>query len=527
LVAGPLALWKKQDQDERPSERHQEKPADGGRRRHFLLLKDVLKDGWSENDLASLLMYAVAPELTADQVLRTFRHDAPSLLFGAMIMAVGLVAVAFSEIRRKHDPILIYLAFLAGLYGLRMWMQSSMFLLMQPWSFYPRISSAIDYIVPIPAFLFLDAAGFVHRKTRKALFVVGIVLALLAVATLVVGRRNIFYQINAVLIIAALTVLFLSVTWRSLDRDAVVIRRGLLIFAAFIFWENFRSLLGIRLPDIEPIGFVAFLLALGYVAARQILQRDQQLSEIRKELEVAKRIQLSILPPEFPSSASFRVAARYVPMTSVAGDFYDFLVTDDQQAGLLIADVSGHGVPAALIASMVKVAATSQRANAADPARLLSGMNAVLCGNTQNQFVTAAYVHLDSNSKTLHYSAAGHPPMLLLRNGKVAEIVENGLILAAFDFATYTNVTHPLQPGDRLLLYTDGIIEAANAKGDPFGQDALSSLLLQTAELPPSASSDQIISAVQQWSASQDDDLTVLICDYLPDRLESSGTRRV
>jgi phosphoserine phosphatase RsbU/P len=527
LVAGPLALWKKQDQDERPSERHQEKPADGGRRRHFLLLKDVLKDGWSENDLASLLMYAVAPELTADQVLRTFRHDAPSLLFGAMIMAVGLVAVAFSEIRRKHDPILIYLAFLAGLYGLRMWMQSSMFLLMQPWSFYPRISSAIDYIVPIPAFLFLDAAGFVHRKTRKALFVVGIVLALLAVATLVVGRRNIFYQINAVLIIAALTVLFLSVTWRSLDRDAVVIRRGLLIFAAFIFWENFRSLLGIRLPDIEPIGFVAFLLALGYVAARQILQRDQQLSEIRKELEVAKRIQLSILPPEFPSSASFRVAARYVPMTSVAGDFYDFLVTDDQQAGLLIADVSGHGVPAALIASMVKVAATSQRANAADPARLLSGMNAVLCGNTQNQFVTAAYVHLDSNSKTLHYSAAGHPPMLLLRNGKVAEIVENGLILAAFDFATYTNVTHPLQPGDRLLLYTDGIIEAANAKGDPFGQDALSSLLLQTAELPPSASSDQILSAVQQWSASQDDDLTVLICDYLPDRLESSGTRRV
>jgi sigma-B regulation protein RsbU (phosphoserine phosphatase) len=472
-------------------------------------------------------MYAVAPELTADQVLRTFRHDAPSLLFGAMIMAVGLVAVAFSEIRRKHDPILIYLAFLAGLYGLRMWMQSSMFLLMQPWSFYPRISSAIDYIVPIPAFLFLDAAGFVHRKTRKTLFVVGIVLALLAVATLVVGRRNIFYQINAVLIIAALTVLFLSVTWRSLDRDAVVIRRGLLIFAAFIFWENFRSLLGIRLPDIEPIGFVAFLLALGYVAARQILQRDQQLSEIRKELEVAKRIQLSILPPEFPSSASFRVAARYVPMTSVAGDFYDFLVTDDQQAGLLIADVSGHGVPAALIASMVKVAATSQRANAADPARLLSGMNAVLCGNTQNQFVTAAYVHLDSNSKTLHYSAAGHPPMLLLRNGKVAEIVENGLILAAFDFATYTNVTHPLQPGDRLLLYTDGIIEAANAKGDPFGQDALSSLLLQTAELPPSASSDQIISAVQQWSASQDDDLTVLICDYLPDRLESSGTRRV
>jgi sigma-B regulation protein RsbU (phosphoserine phosphatase) len=468
-------------------------------------------------------MHMPAPEMTADQVLQTFRHDVPTLLFGAMIMAVGLVAAAFSEIRRKHDPILIYLAFLAGLYGLRMWMQSGMFLLMQPWSFYPRISSAIDYIVPIPAFLFLDAAGFLHRKTRNALYVVGIVLVVLAVATLAVGRQNIFSEINAVLIIAALTTLVLIfMNRRSVDRDAVVVRRGLLIFAAFIFWENFRNLLGIRLPDIEPIGFVAFLLALGYVAARQTLQRDQQLSEIQKELEVAKRIQLSILPAEFPSSANFRVAARYLPMTSVAGDFYDFLVADDAQAGLLIADVSGHGVPAALIASMVKVAATSQRANAVDPARLLSEMNVVLYGNTQSQFVTAAYVHLDSTSKTLQYSAAGHPPMLLLRNGRVTEIVENGLILAAFDFATYTNTTHPLQPGDRLLLYTDGLIEAANAKGDPFGQDALSGLLRQTAELSPSAASDQIISSVQQWSASQDDDLTVLVCDYAPNALRLS-----
>jgi sigma-B regulation protein RsbU (phosphoserine phosphatase) len=203
-------------------------------------------------------------------------------------------------------------------------------------------------------------------------------------------------------------------------------------------------------------------------------------------------------------------------MTSVAGDFYDFIVADDTQAGLLIADVSGHGVPAALIASMVKVAATSQRANAADPARLLAGMNAVLCGNTQDQFVTAAYLHLDSQSRDLRYSAAGHPPMLLLRDGKVLEIIENGLILAAFDFATFANAVHPLEPGDRFLLYTDGLVDAANARGDFFGQDALSAVLRQTAELAPSAASDRIISAVQQWSASQDDDLTVLICDYIP-----------
>jgi phosphoserine phosphatase RsbU/P len=467
-----------------------------------------------------------APELTADQVLRTFRHDAPSLLFGAMIMAVGLVSVAFSEIRRKHDPVLIYLAVFAGLYGLRMWIQTGMFSMLQGfWSFYPRVSSAIDFLVPIPAFLFLDAVGFLHRRLRSASYVLGGILGLLAVATLVVGRRTIFYQINAVLIIAGLsTLVLISMRRSSVNRDAVIIRRGLLIFAAFIFWENFRSLLGISLPDIEPIGFVAFLLALGYVAARQTLERDLQLGEIQKELEVARRMQLSILPAGFPNSASFRVSARYVPMTSVAGDFYDFIVADDKHAGLLIADVSGHGVPAALIASMVKLAASSQRANAADPARLLAGMNAALCGNTQEQFVTAAYVHLDSISGTLRYSAAGHPPMLLLRRGEVMEISENGLMLAAFDYATYTNAERPMEAGDRLLLYTDGVIEAANAQGDHFGEDALSVVLRQTAKLPAGAASDRIISAVQQWSASQDDDLTVLICDYFAGGLESSGT---
>ncbi len=461
-------------------------------------------------------MYAPAPELTADQVLRVFYRDAPWLFLGAIIVAVGLVAAAFSAIRRKLDPVLIYFALFAILYGVRMWLLSNLIgLTMQGSWLYPRVSSAVDFIVPIPAFFYFKAAGFIRRQARIAGYVVGIVLGGIALATLAFGRQLILYQITNVLIIVGLIfVVARSVRQQGDNQDLVMIRRGALIFVAFILWQNFQSALG--LTNIEPIGFVALLAALGYVAARQTLERDQQLSEIRKELEVAKRIQLSILPTGFPNSANFRVAARYVPMTSVAGDFYDFIVADATQAGLLIADVSGHGVPAALIASMVKVAATAQRANAGDPARLLAGMNAVLCGNTQDQFVTAAYVHLDSVSGKLRYSAAGHPPMLLLRDGKVLEIVENGLILAAFDFAVYSNAAYALEGGDRLLLYTDGIVDAANAEGDFFGQEALSAVLQQTAELAPSAASDRIISAVQQWSASQEDDLTVLVCDYAP-----------
>jgi sigma-B regulation protein RsbU (phosphoserine phosphatase) len=113
--------------------------------------------------------------------------------------------------------------------------------------------------------------------------------------------------------------------------------------------------------------------------------------------------------------------------------------------------------------------------------------------------------------------------MLLLRRGEVMEISENGLILAAFDYAAYTNGTRQMEPGDRFLLYTDGVVEAANNEGDFFGQDALSAVLRQTAELTPAAAADQIVFAVQHWSASQDDDLTVLICDYVAGGHESPG----
>jgi sigma-B regulation protein RsbU (phosphoserine phosphatase) len=261
-------------------------------------------------------------------------------------------------------------------------------------------------------------------------------------------------------------------------------------------------------------GIAKFLGCLGYVTAKRTLERDQQLNEIKKELDVAKRIQLSILPGEFPASANFKVAARYVPMRSVAGDFYDFLIKNDKQIGLLIADVSGHGVPAALIASMVKIAASSHRAAVSNPSQLLTAMNSTLCGNTQNQFVTAAFVHLDAECGELRYAAAAHPPMLLLRNGQVFQIEENGLMLALFPSAEYTTTVQKLQPGDRLVLYTDGIIEAASANAEQFGLERLSALVRDCARHSHTEAADCIIASVRKWAALQEDDLTAIVCDY-------------
>jgi sigma-B regulation protein RsbU (phosphoserine phosphatase) len=461
-------------------------------------------------------MPAVDPQITASELLRIFHRDEPYLFLGAAFTTVAILAAAFSFLRRKVDSLSIYFALFAFLYGQRLWIQAGLLGVLVPHSaLFERLRSGIDFLVPMPAFLFFDAAGLLHHRGKIAGYVLGVVLGSLAIATFAFGPSPSYHVINNVVVIAALLLLVIQSLWHSdRSRDFVVIRRGLIIFVAFALWDNVAGSLGLT-SKIEPFGFAAFLAALGYVAARQTMERDQQLNAIQKELEVARRIQLSILPAEFPRSENFLVAARYVPMTSVAGDFYDFIVADDKQAGLLIADVSGHGVPAALIASMVKLAATSQRAQAADPSSFLAGMNSALLGNTQNQFVTAAYVHLDSEARELRYSAAGHPPMLLLRQGSVREIEENGLMLAAFDFAKYSNAAHGLEPGDRLLLYTDGILEAADASGKFFGKDSLSNLLRQTSGLTPSEVADRIIASVGQWAVSQDDDLTVLVCDYL------------
>ena len=116
---------------------------------------------------------------------------------------------------------------------------------------------------------------------------------------------------------------------------------------------------------------------------------------------------------KIPKSNDLEIAARYMPMSEVAGDFYDFIVVDDKRLGALVADVSGHGMPAALISSMLKIALAAQSECASDPARVLSGLNEALCGKFKGHFVTAAYIFIDTEKKTITYAGAGHPPLVL------------------------------------------------------------------------------------------------------------------
>jgi sigma-B regulation protein RsbU (phosphoserine phosphatase) len=250
-------------------------------------------------------------------------------------------------------------------------------------------------------------------------------------------------------------------------------------------------------------------------------QIAQQLLAINTELEMARQIQLSILPRDTPQVDGLDIVARYIPMTSVAGDFYDFIVVDEKHVGILIADVSGHGLPAALIASMLQVALTAQFAHASEPGKVLSGLNQALCGKFQQNFVTAAYVFVDLERSTMAYAGAGHPPLLLWRksSGSASELLENGLVLGQFPEATYDVVQVALEPEDRSVLYTDGILETKNPSDDEFGTDRFMRLMEASRELRADQFVDALLDALSRWSGNprgegQQDDITVLVFDF-------------
>ena len=246
-------------------------------------------------------------------------------------------------------------------------------------------------------------------------------------------------------------------------------------------------------------------------------QLTLQLQAIQKELETARQIQLSILPAQIPRLEGLDIAARYIPMTSVAGDFYDFIVVDENRVGILIADVSGHGMPAALIASMIKIAFAAQVPHAADPAQVLSGLNQALCGKFEYHFVTAAYVFVDMAKGTLTYAGAGHPPMLIWGASfpGVRDVEENGLFLGKFPWATYTSVQLDLGANDWCLLYTDGIPETMNHSDIEFGTERFREFLAADQSSSADQLADNLLEELSRWAArgpgeELDDDITVV-----------------
>src|SRR5262249_1057804 len=258
---------------------------------------------------------------------------------------------------------------------------------------------------------------------------------------------------------------------------------------------------------------------LAYISLNRIFANEQRLLAIDKELEIARTIQSSILPKSIPEQAGLEIAARYVPMSAVAGDFYDFLPVDEHRLGVFVADVTGHGVPAALIASMLKVALAGQAPHAHDPALVLGGLNRALCGKFEDHFVTAAYVFVDLEKGILRYAAAGHPPQLLFSKNSVVELAEGGLMLGLFPEADYSFTEMSVASGSRCLLFTDGLVESPGPQQEEFGKERCKQYLESNSNLSAANFVVRLLDSVSAFSgrasgSSQSDDITILVLDF-------------
>ncbi|MBU1063479.1 SpoIIE family protein phosphatase [bacterium] len=255
------------------------------------------------------------------------------------------------------------------------------------------------------------------------------------------------------------------------------------------------------------------------ISLGEAVKVKEELFAIQAEVKIASRIQQSILPVGGPNLDGLGFGARYIPMEGVAGDFYDFHVLEDNCVGVLVADVSGHGIPAAMISTMVKVTFSQQSSIAEDASKVLNEMNRLLSGKMEDQFLTAMYLYVDIAKKKLITADAGHCPLYIWRrkDKEMIRVKPKGMIIGFLPVINCPIEETKLKDGDRLVMYTDGIVEAANPEGELFNDDRLINLISTHQDVAPEEFIDIVVAELKKWVGEDkktfEDDLTMVVMD--------------
>src|ERR1043165_7150615 len=240
---------------------------------------------------------------------------------------------------------------------------------------------------------------------------------------------------------------------------------------------------------------------------------------LQGQLEVARQVQLELLPPGDPELAGYDLSAYNFPTEEVSGDYYDWVKIYEDQIGIVIADVSGKGVPAAILMAFLRAGLRAATLVGYAPNISMARVNYLLWESIErNQFVTAFHGILDASNKTLAYSNAGHNPPLLLKASGEARFIEYGeQPLGMFQETRYHQYHLLIEPGDVFVLYTDGVTEAANPAGVEFGRDRLAQAVKENYERPAREMIASLEMAVLEWTANlgATDDVTFFVIKAL------------
>ncbi len=256
------------------------------------------------------------------------------------------------------------------------------------------------------------------------------------------------------------------------------------------------------------------------IRLKKTVDENKKLTSIKQEIELARKIHFSTIPEKLPQLPGLDIVVKYIPMQVIGGDFYDFHKIDENRIGAFISDISGHGIPAAIVASMVKIAFSMLKDVADQPGQLMKEMNRILTGHIENSFVTAGYAVIDRETMKLHYIRSGHEPLLLYRKktNTIEEITPAGRLIGYSWADNYEMHKSDIEPGDRIIMYTDGFIEVYNKEREIMNTNFLKNAIIRGRELSAADLTDSLTGLLRRWRGLDEefeDDVTIVVIDIL------------
>lgn len=242
--------------------------------------------------------------------------------------------------------------------------------------------------------------------------------------------------------------------------------------------------------------------------------RRRRLEQEQREMEEARRIQRKLLPASVPQIEGWEIAASWQPAQGVGGDCFDALQFGPSRIAISIADVVGKGIPAALLMSNLQAAVRAFATEVVAPGELCHQVNRILCGNiAEGRFISFFYCVVDADLGTLTFSNAGHyPPILVRANGEIERLEAGGAVLGVLADSGYLQAQIATAPGDRLILFTDGITEARDAVDEEFGEERLISLAIEHRACSAPALQARLTEAVASFTGGRfQDDATLIV----------------
>jgi sigma-B regulation protein RsbU (phosphoserine phosphatase) len=255
----------------------------------------------------------------------------------------------------------------------------------------------------------------------------------------------------------------------------------------------------------------------------RLLEEVSEKKRLEQELEIAREVQASLFPKQLPHARGLAVYGGCEPARVVSGDYYDFIFMDDARLHIIVGDISGKGISAALLMANLQAAIRNQMMALKEPesndpeaslAAFMKQLNRQIYQNSPSEkYVTLFALRYDALRRRLSYCNAGHLPPYLLMNGSTTRLESGGTVLGMFEEANYSSASVELPAGAMLAIFTDGIADAVNAEDEEFGEDRLLETLRESVSETPEDIYQQVIRRVRQWqgAAKQQDDITLIV----------------